>query len=191
MGARMRTIMILVSLCLFRSCSSFLPSRPQRTSRAHRKIYVSSQLETLAGMTVMSVDTGDLEVVAEMSSTGLISDATTNPLFVSQAGLSGNPRYTALVDAAVSFAKAANGLTHEERIELAMDRLACNLGIEIAHIVKGYVSTEVDPRLSFDTEESVRRARRIIDMYEANGVSRKRFSSLLSTLLIRNVHASY
>ena len=47
-----------------------------------------------------------------------------------------------------------------------MDRLAVELGLEIVKLVPGYVSTEVDIRASFDTAESLRRARRIIDMYE-------------------------
>jgi len=130
-------------------------------------------------MTVLSVDTGDLDVIAEMAATGFISDATTNPLFVSQAGLSGDPRYGKLVTEAVDYAKAKSsselgGGGEDERVFLAMDRLAVNLGVEISKLVPGFVSTEVDPRLSFDTKESLRRARRIIDMYEAAGVPRAR-----------------
>ena len=55
-----------------------------------------------------------------------------------------------------------------------MDRLAVELGLEIVKLVPGYVSTEVDIRASFDTKESLRRARRIIAMYEAAGVDRSR-----------------
>jgi transaldolase len=124
-------------------------------------------------MTVLSVDTGDLNVVAEMAATGFITDATTNPLFVSQAGLSGDPRYESLVNAAVAYAVKSK-LSKQETVALAMDRLAVNLGIEISKIVSGYVSTEVDPRLSFDKEESLRRARRIIKMYEDAQVPRTR-----------------
>mmetsp|Transcript_30281 Transcript_30281/g.67856 ORF Transcript_30281/g.67856 Transcript_30281/m.67856 type:complete len:342 (+) Transcript_30281:176-1201(+) len=131
-------------------------------------------------MTVLSVDTGDLNVVSEMASTGWVSDATTNPLFVSQAGLSGDPKYAALVDAAVAYAKDkassnSEAATEGEVVALAMDRLAVNLGIEITKQgLPGYVSTEVDPRLSFNTEESLVRARRIIAMYEEEGVSRSK-----------------
>jgi hypothetical protein len=56
----------------------------------------TSQLSQLAAMTVLSIDTGDLDIVKEFAATGYITDATTNPLFVSQAGLSGDPRYTLL-----------------------------------------------------------------------------------------------
>ena len=54
----------------------------------------TSQLSQLAALTVLSIDTGDLDIVKEFAATGYITDATTNPLFVSQAGLSGDPRYT-------------------------------------------------------------------------------------------------
>jgi hypothetical protein len=133
----------------------------------------TSQLAQLAEMTTLSIDTGDLDILEEYSATGLITDATTNPLFVSQAGLSGDARYIAFVDAAIEYAKA-NAEGAEAILELSMDRLAVELGLEIVKLVPGYVSTEVDIRASFDTEESVRRAKRIIAMYEAAGVDRSR-----------------
>lgn len=135
----------------------------------------ASQLEQLASMTVLSVDTGDLTILAELAETGLITDATTNPLFVSQAGLSGDPTYVAFVDEAIEYAKEKAGSEGTDAVvSLAMDRLAVNLGLSINKLIKGYVSTEVDPRLSFDTPESLRRARRIIAMYEDAGVPRDR-----------------
>jgi len=73
-----------------------------------------SQLAQLAGMTVLSVDTGDLTIIEELAKTGYITDATTNPLFVSQAGLSGDPRYIAFVDEAVSYAKAEGAALDED-----------------------------------------------------------------------------
>ena len=72
----------------------------------------SSQLAQLAAMTVLSIDTGDLDVIEEFVATGTITDATTNPLFVAQAGLSGDARYVAFVDAAIAYAQreaAADG----------------------------------------------------------------------------------
>jgi len=132
-----------------------------------------NQLEQLASMTTLSIDTGDLDVIAEWAATGLVTDATTNPLFVSQAGLSGDERYVAFVDRAIAYAKS-NAAGEKEQLELAMDRLAVELGLEIVKLVPGYVSTEVDIRASFDTAESLRRARRIIAMYEAEGVPRSR-----------------
>ena len=133
----------------------------------------SSQLAQLAGMTTLSIDTGDLDVLKAFAETGAITDATTNPLFVSQAGLSGDARYVAFVDAAIAYAKE-NAESESDVLELAMDRLAVELGLEIVKLIPGYVSTEVDIRASFDTKESLRRARRIIAMYEAAGVDRSR-----------------
>ena len=133
----------------------------------------TTQLAQLASMTTLSIDTGDLDVLESFAKTGLITDATTNPLFVSQAGLSGDERYIAFVDAAIAYAKA-NAAGTEAVLELAMDRLAVELGLEIVKLIPGYVSTEVDIRASFDTAESLRRARRIIEMYEAAGVDRSR-----------------
>ena len=118
-----------------------------------------SHLAQLAGMTTLSIDTGDLDILEEFGATGLITDATTNPLFVSQAGLSGDARYIAFVDAAIAYAKAEGG-SAEEILELSMDRLAVELGLEIVKLVPGYVSTEVDIRASFDTVESLRRGAR-------------------------------
>lgn len=135
-----------------------------------------TQLHQLAKVTTLSIDTGDLDIIEQYAKTGLISDATTNPLFVSQAGLSGNPRYVAFVKEAIEYAKSrhSEGSSEEDVVNLAMDRLSVNLGREIATLVSGFVSTEVDIRESFDAEASVARARRIIAMYEELGVPRTR-----------------
>jgi transaldolase len=125
-------------------------------------------------MTVLSIDSGDLKVIEKYAKTGFITDATTNPLFVSQAGLSGDPVYAAMVNDAVSFAMASNEKGEESIVALAIDRLAVNLGYSISKIVKGYISTEVNPKLSFDTEASLIRARRIIAMYNEMGVPKER-----------------
>ena len=74
----------------------------------------------------------------------------------------------------MAYAKKNSDGSDEAVLELAMDRLAVELGLEIVKLVPGYVSTEVDIRASFDTAESVRRARRLIAMYEAAGVPRTR-----------------
>jgi transaldolase len=136
----------------------------------------SSQLAQLASMTVLSIDSGDLKVIQQYADTGYITDATTNPLFVSQAGLSGDPVYASMVDQAVQYAIQETAATggEAETVSLAIDRLAVLLGKAIADIVPGYVSTEVDPRLSFDTEASISRALRIIAMYKDLGVPKER-----------------
>ena len=116
-----------------------------------------TQLEQLATMTTLSIDTGDLDVIESYAKGGLITDATTNPLFVAQAGLSGDQRYIAFVDSALGYAREhAEGA--EAQLELSMDRLAVELGLEIVKLVPGYFSTEVDIRASFDTAGEDRRA---------------------------------
>jgi transaldolase len=151
-----------------------MSSRASSSSSSSSPPLLSSQLEQLAAMTVLSIDSGDLDVIRRFAQTNCITDATTNPLFVAQAGLStstkndddnNNNMYSSMVDTAV---------TQETTVDAAMDRLAVELGTAIANLVSGYVSTEVDPRLSFDTEASVSRALRIITMYEQNGISKHR-----------------
>ncbi|GAX25874.1 hypothetical protein FisN_6Hh088 [Fistulifera solaris] len=133
----------------------------------------TSQLARLASMTTLSIDSGDLKVIRDYAATGYITDATTNPLFVSQAGLSGDPVYAEMVDQAVRYA-VSHADSKADVVSLAMDRLAVNLGKAIADIVPGYISTEVDPRLSFQREASVARGKRIIAMYEELGVPKER-----------------
>lgn len=125
-----------------------------------------SQLEQLACMTTLSIDSGDLNVIRKFSATGCITDATTNPLFVAQAGLSssGDATYSKMVEMAIA----------EPTVDLAIDRLSVELGTAIAQLVPGYISTEVDPRLSFQVEASVERALRIIQMYEKNNIAKDR-----------------
>ncbi len=146
--------------------SSFVPFLTVPGQGSVSSLQMSSQLEQLASMTVLSIDSGDLDVIRKYADTGLITDATTNPLFVAQAGLSGDKTYTDMVDASVA---SSNG-----DVGLAIDTLAVTLGTEISKIVPGFVSTEVDPRLSFDTATSLSRARRIIGLYEKNSVDKSR-----------------
>ena len=123
-------------------------------------------------MTTLSIDSGDIKVVEQWVSTGLVTDATTNPLFVSQAGLSGDGVYQALVDEAVAHARAVlpDAADREEAVALAADSLAVNLGKSLQQLVPGFVSTEVSIYESFDTESMVARGRRIVAMYaEAGG----------------------
>ena len=147
------------------------------TTQLQLQVSSDSQLAQLAGMTTLSIDSGDLDVIREFAATGYITDATTNPLFVSQAGMRGDPVYAQMVEDAVTYAlQQAQGSSDDDdaTISLAIDRLAVNLGKSISDIVQGYISTEVDPRLSFDTQASVERGRRIIAMYEDMGVPKSR-----------------
>lgn len=150
-----------------------------RSSKPYRTALDATALDSLASMTTLSIDSGDLDVVSSFAATGLITDATTNPLFVSQAGSKGDKRYQAMVSEAITYAKEKKCNLEgcpapEEALDLAIDRLAVNLGMEIAKLVPGRVSTEVDVRLSYDTDASVERARGIIEMYEELGLDRSR-----------------
>jgi transaldolase len=105
-------------------------------------------------------DTGDIDAITEHRP----QDATTNPsLLLASAE---DPRYRRLVDAAIREARGD--------VALAMDGLFVQFGREILKHVAGRVSTEVDARLSFDTEGSIARAQRLIGLYERQGVSRER-----------------
>ncbi|KAL3816935.1 hypothetical protein ACHAXA_009795 [Cyclostephanos tholiformis] len=163
------------------------PSSSSHHSRVHRRhpppttstALRISALEALADMTTLSIDSGDIDTVARYARTGLITDATTNPLFVSRAGSNGDARYEAMVDDAIAYAKdrtcSEDGCPMPTRtLDVAMDRLAVNLGRELARLIPGRVSTEVDVRLSYDTNASVDRALSIVDMYAECGVSRDR-----------------
>jgi transaldolase len=159
--------------CPIQAFAGLHPRQRHFTSLLHAvSASATCQLAQLASMTTLSIDSGDLEVITDYAKTGYITDATTNPLFVSQAGLSGDPVYAKLVDDAVQAAVAAN--VGDETVALAIDGLAVNLGAAIATIVPGYISTEVDPRLSFDTQASVERGQRIIAMYAALGIPKER-----------------
>jgi transaldolase len=119
-----------------------------------------SHLDSLKQFSLVVADTGDIDAVAKWKP----QDATTNPsLLLTSAA---DPRYQPLVDRAVR--QAAGD------VAAAMDGLFVQFGIEILKHVAGRVSTEVDARLSFDTEGSIARARRLISLYEKAGTPRER-----------------
>jgi len=131
-----------------------------------KKSKTESTLEQLKSMTVVVADTGEVSTIQKFSP----QDATTNPSLILKAACL--QEYDPLVQDAINFARHV--VDENERIGLILDKLAVNFGIEISKIVPGYVSTEVDARLSFDTDATVSRARRIIQMYEEAGVPRSR-----------------
>ena len=121
---------------------------------------MASQLDSLKKYSLVVADTGDIDAVARWKP----QDATTNPsLLLASAE---DPRYQPLAERAVREARGD--------IAAAMDGLFVQFGIEILKHVAGRVSTEVDARLSFDTEGSMARARRLIGLYEKNGTARER-----------------
>lgn len=118
-----------------------------------------SQFEKLKEFTTIVADTGDIDAIAKFKP----QDATTNPSLIYKAAVM--PEYAKLVDYTVKSGKDVADV---------MDKLAVNIGVEITKIVPGYVSTEVDARLSFDKEGSIAKARRIIDLYKEAGVDKSR-----------------
>jgi transaldolase len=124
-------------------------------------------LEQLRTMTVVVADTGDFESIAQYQP----RDATTNPSLLYKAAQM--PQYRSLLDEAITWSQSQSDDPHAQ-VDACIDRLFVDFGKEILQIIPGRVSTEVDARLSFDTEGSIRKARRLISLYEADRIDRKR-----------------
>jgi transaldolase len=118
-------------------------------------------------MTVVVADTGDIDAIKKYQP----QDATTNPSLILSA--SALPQYTPLIDEAIAYAKAQSADKAQQLID-AEDKLAVNIGLEILKIVPGRISTEVDARLSYDTQATVEKARKLIALYNAAGISNDR-----------------
>ena len=128
---------------------------------------MTKQLDSLRNMTVVVADTGDIDAIKKYQP----QDATTNPSLILSA--SALPQYAPLIDEAVAYAKAQSSDKAQQLID-AEDKLAVNIGLEILKIVPGRISTEVDARLSYDTQATVEKARKLIALYNAAGVSNDR-----------------
>jgi transaldolase len=127
----------------------------------------ASKLDQLRDMTVVVADTGDIEAVRRLQP----QDCTTNPTLLLKAAET--PAYAELVDEVLTWGRKQGG-AREAVVAAVCDRLAVSFGSELARIVRGRVSTEVDADLSFDTEATIARARAIIAAYEERGVPRER-----------------
>ena len=121
---------------------------------------MTSKLEQLKQFTTVVADTGDLDAIARLQPV----DATTNPSLLLKAATL--PRYADLLGQAVSAGQGDLGL--------ACDHFAVAVGQEILKVIPGRISTEVDARLSFDTDATLRRAERLIGLYEKAGIGRER-----------------
>ena len=128
---------------------------------------MTTQLDSLRNMTVVVAETGYIEAIKKYHP----QDATTNPSLILSA--SSLPQYSPLIDEAVSYAKAQSNDKSQQLID-AEDKLAVNIGLEILKIVPGRISTEVDARLSYDTQATVEKARKLIALYNAAGISNDR-----------------
>ncbi len=127
-------------------------------------------LDRLREMTVVVADTGDIQAIQKFTP----RDATTNPSLITSAAQM--PEYQEIVDETLLEAKkdAGSGATEAQIVSLAFDRLAVSFGKKILEIVPKRVSTEVDARLSYDTEASIAKGRYLISEYEKAGISRDR-----------------
>lgn len=128
---------------------------------------MTTQLDSLRNMTVVVADTGDIDAIKKYQP----QDATTNPSLILSA--SALPQYAPLIDEAIAYAKAQSADKAQQLID-AEDKLAVNIGLEILKIVPGRISTEVDARLSYDTQATVEKARKLIALYNAAGISNDR-----------------
>ena len=128
---------------------------------------MTNQLDSLRELTVVVADTGDIDAIRQYKP----EDATTNPsLILSAAAL---PQYASLIDEAIAYGKQQSQDKSQQLID-AEDKLAVNIGLEILKLVPGRVSTEVDARLSYDTDATVLKARKLIALYEAAGINKNR-----------------
>ena len=126
-----------------------------------------NKLDQLKQMTTVVADTGDIEAIKKWQP----QDATTNPsLLLKAARLD---QYKQLVSDSIDEARK-HITVKEAQISLACDHLAVSIGTEILKYIPGRVSTEVDARLSFDTDATILKARQLVKLYEKNGVEKSR-----------------
>ncbi len=126
-----------------------------------------SQLDQLKQFTTVVADTGDFQTIKEFAP----QDATTNPTLILKAVE--KEEYAALADQAVAACRDS-GLGGQNLVDAVASELLVLFGIEILNIIPGRVSTEVDARLSYDTEGTIKKAREIIRLYESKGIDRNR-----------------
>lgn len=124
---------------------------------------MSTKLQQLKTMTSVVADTGDINAIATYQP----QDATTNPSLILKAAQM--PEYQQLLQDTCAQASSSNNTLAD-----ACDRVAVRFGCEILQLIPGVISTEVDARLSFDTEATIARANKLIDLYQQQGVEKNR-----------------
>tara|TARA_X000000950_G_scaffold128375_1_gene160412 strand:- start:88 stop:1047 length:960 start_codon:yes stop_codon:yes gene_type:complete len=127
-----------------------------------------TQLESLKKHSSVVADTGDIDSIIKFSP----DDCTTNPSLIFKAVQSN--KYSKLVEDVISNSKSRKFNVTSDQIDYISDQLAIAFGIELTKIVPGYVSTEVDANLSFDTNATIEKAKQIINSYEQSGVPKNR-----------------
>jgi len=131
---------------------------------------MATLLEQLRGMTKVVADSGDINSIEQFKPT----DSTTNPSLIAAAAQM--PAYQSIVDGVLQQARVQAGSSASDQAvaALAFKELAVAFGLKILAIVPGRVSTEVDARLSYDTEATLAQAREIIAQYDHAGIGRER-----------------
>jgi transaldolase len=131
---------------------------------------MANLLDQLAAMTVVVADTGDIDAIKQFTP----RDATTNPSLILAA--TQIPTYQNLIDRSLQESRQAMGpaATADAVVCEALDEICVTFGKEILKIVPGRVSTEVDARLSFDTEATIAKGRKLIRLYNQAGISNDR-----------------
>ena len=127
-----------------------------------------SLYDQLRSMTVVVADTGDIKSIEQFAP----RDATTNPSLITAAAQMDD--YRNVVDAALRRSREEIDEHAREVVGRAIDRLSIEFGVRILGIISGRVSTEVDARLSHETEATVEKARRLIGYYQEAGIARDR-----------------
>jgi transaldolase len=145
-------------------------SRLQRPDFLPLGAFMANLLDQLKSMTTVVSDTGDINAIKQYKPT----DATTNPSLIAAAAQM--PEYQSIVDDVLQTAReqAGESASDQDVAAAAFKSLAVAFGRKILEIVPGRVSTEVDARLSYDTDKSLATARDIIQQYEQAGISRER-----------------
>ena len=125
-------------------------------------------LENLKKYSSVVADTGDIDSIQKFNP----DDCTTNPSLIFKAVQS--EKYNDLVNDVIAHSKSRKFPSITDQVDYISDQLAIAFGIELSKIVPGYISTEVDADLSFNTEATVEKAKQIINTYEQSGVPKSR-----------------
>ncbi len=133
----------------------------------YREQQMTSKLDQLSQMTTVVADTGDIEAIRQWRP----QDATTNPSLLLKAAA--QEAYRPILEQSILWAQQQGG-SAQEMLAHATDRLAVLIGQQILGLIPGVVSTEVDSRLSFDTQATISRAHKLIHLYEDVGIDPSR-----------------
>lgn len=128
---------------------------------------MTDKLTSLRELTTVVADTGDIEAMKLYQP----QDATTNPSLILNAAKI--PEYQRLIDEAIQWAREQSN-DRKQQIGYASDKLAVNIGLDILKLVPGRVSTEVNARLSYDTEASIAKAKSLVKLYNDAGITNDR-----------------